>query len=70
MKEQLQSLGWTCSPCNCGGGKGFDCVNTNHRGIVISSKTHNFFRIVKNSMIIETGWAYELEGKLKKHGLL
>lgn len=70
MKKYLESKGWKCLPCSCPGKKGFDCMHSKFRGVVINSKTDNNFRIVKNSLVIESGFGYQLEQKLKLHGLV
>lgn len=70
MKEKLEALSWRCSRCNCPGKKGWDCVNNSFRGVMIALKTDNYFRITKSGHVITSGFAYELEQKLKENGLV
>ncbi|GEO08752.1 hypothetical protein [Segetibacter aerophilus] len=73
MKETLLSLGWTCQPCNCPGAKGVDCAHPDHPRVMISirslGKNQNQFRIIKKSLVVDTGLEYQLDDKLISHGL-
>jgi len=69
MKEKLEAHGWICQRCSCPGNKGFDCVNPNFRKVVIQERG-TAFKIFRNSLMIESAYAYQLDEKLKFHGLI
>lgn len=70
MEEKLKSLGWSCHRCSCPGIKGYDCANSKYKGVIITIRG-TLFRIIKNSLIVESGQNPSmLEEKMKKHELI
>lgn len=67
MKEKLIELGWVCTKCSCPGKAGWDCMNKDFMGILIKVRLN--FRIFKNSLVIDSGFGYQLEQKLKNNGI-
>jgi hypothetical protein len=69
MQDKLIAMGWKCVKCSCPGGKGVDCANDKYRKYLITIRD-NFFRILENGMVIDSGHSYQLDKKLKINGLL
>jgi hypothetical protein len=70
MKDKLVSLGWICTKCGCPGIKnGFDCGNKNFRRVLIKLRDQHF-KIIKQGLVIDSGFGYQLEQKLKANELV
>jgi hypothetical protein len=69
QKKFLEASGWACSTCGCQGKKGWDCGNKNKRGYIITLRD-NGFKIFNKGHTIDVGHLYQLETKMKAHGIL
>jgi hypothetical protein len=67
MEKKLIELGWICNKCSCPHGKGWDCMHKDFKGVLIKVRLN--FRIFKNNLVIDSGFGYQLEQKLKNNGI-
>lgn len=71
MKEwaaRLKTEGWRCTVCGCPGKKGYDCATQKNRWVYIKLGPATF-KIIEKGHIIESGHLYQLEAKMKEHGI-
>jgi hypothetical protein len=68
MKEKIEKAGWTCVKCGCPGRKGWDCAHKSYRGYIVQLREYTF-KILNKGHVIESAHLYQLEKKMKEHGL-
>lgn len=69
QKQFLETNQWKCQKCPCPNKLGWDCLNNNYKGYMITLRT-SMARILYKGRVIASAPLYDLEKKMKEQKLL